>query len=406
MFEETYNSKTTNQTSPITTNKKTNANDNSNANANSTTKLTSLKGLRKGRRDAKFQSKITQQDNTEFDKCENCGNSDIVEYNGQNTCRDCGLIFGKHIDTGVEWRTCSNSNSSGGTDKIRTSINENKYIVGSTTTTTVGNNTSMKNVKNNNLIKTMSEWKQITYKDKSMKDKINNLTSICKNNEINDMMIEKICDIFFEICSITNPRRKKLIALMATSVMICYDEYNIVRSLDDLSQMFDIDEKTLIKLSKDFEIIWQEVKYTKENDTTELKNKSKKEYNEVHSIASTEKFSEKEIKENKKKQSQKNYKNILSEHTNTLLHYVRKLSIPSHYHSYFIELYTKIYNDRVLLEHIPRSKFAVIIHQGCIDNKININIADIVSICRTSDVTFNKCYKKFKAIYISDEDEE
>jgi transcription initiation factor TFIIIB Brf1 subunit/transcription initiation factor TFIIB len=390
MFEETYSPESTNNYSPITTNK-----------------LTSLKGLRKNRRDAKYQAINQQQNTTEFDKCENCGKSDIVEHNGHHTCRDCGLIFGKHIDTGVEWRTCSSSNSNG-TDKVRTSINENRYIVGSTTTTTVGNNTNFKNVKNNNLIKTMSEWKQITYKDKSMKDKINNLTSICKNNDINDMMIEKICDIFFEICSITNPRRKKLTALMATSVMICYDEHDIVRSLDDLSQMFDIDEKTLIKLSKDFEIIWQEVKYTKDNDTKELKNKSIEAYNQEHnSFSCDSSLTGEEIETHKrnikKQQKQKNHKNILSEHINTMMHFIRKLSIPSHYNSYFIELYTKIYNDRVLLEHIPRSKFAVIIYQGCLDNNVNVNTSDIISICRTSDVTFNKCYKKFKALYIQGE---
>jgi transcription initiation factor TFIIIB Brf1 subunit/transcription initiation factor TFIIB len=402
MFEETYITDTTNLSSSISTNT---------INSNIIKpKLSSLKGLRKNKRDAKYQAKIYQQDNTEFDICDNCGKSDIVENNGHHMCRDCGLIFGKHIDTGVEWRTCSSSNSNG-IDKVRTSITENKYIVGSTTTTTVGNNTNFKNVKNNNLIKTMSEWKQITYKDKSMKDKINNLTSICKNNDINDMMIEKICDIFFEICSITNPRRKKLTALMATSVMICYDDQGIVRSLDELSQMFDIDEKTLIKLSKDFEIIWQEVKYSKENDTNELKNKSREDYNLEHNDSINDKnkliLSSKEIEEKKQKmkkqQKQKNYKNILSEHVNTLLHFVRKLSISSHYHSYFIELYTKIYNDRVLLEHIPRSKFAVIIYQGCLDNNINVNINDIIHICRTSDVTFNKCYKKFKAIYIQDD---
>lgn len=394
MFEETYCS-TTNKTSLITTNKSKN--------------LSSLKGLRKDKRDVKFQyqkqNQKSHQDISEFDICENCGKFNIVENNGQHMCRDCGLIFGKHIDTGIEWRTCSISNNCA--DKVRTSINENRYIVGSTTITTVGSNTNLKNVKNNNLIKTMSEWKQITYKDKSMKDKINNLTSICRNNDINEMMIEKICDIFFEICSITNPRRKKLIALMATSVIICYDEHNIVRSLDDLSQMFDIEEKTLIKLSKDFEIIWQEIKYTKENDTNNLKNKSRIDYsNDQKSTKNTKLLlPTKPIQTTKTLQhiKKKKYTNILTEHINTLTHFLIKLSISNIYHHYFIELYTKIYNDRVLLEHIPRSKCSIIIYQGCLDNNININTNDIITICRTSNVTFNKCYKKFKNLYLDNE---
>jgi hypothetical protein len=213
--------------------------------------------------------------------------------------------------------------------------------------------------------------------------------------------------------------------------MICYDEKNIVRSMDDLSKMFDIDEKTLTKLSKDFEIIWQEIKYSKETDTNDLKNESINLYNNSNSNTSnfnsntntnndnnlytvsennTEVSSNLEtptqhvdVKTQKQITSEKRRKkhiDILNDHINTLTHYLRKLNIGSNQHQYFIELYTKIYNDRVLLEHIPRSKCSVIIYQGCLDRNININTANIIRICQTSDVTFNKCYKKFKAIYL------
>lgn len=333
------------------------------------------------------KNNFKKTDNTNFDKCENCGKCNLFTLNGKITCNDCGLIFSKHIDTNIEWRISCGSNNNP-SDKIRTSINENKYISGNTTTTTIGQNASFKNIKNNNLIKTMSEWKQITYKDKTMIEKINNLTSICRNNDINDMMIDKICETFYKICKVLNPRRKKLIALMATSVLICFEEEGIVKDIDDISQIFDIDEKLLIKLSKEFEITWQEIKYTEQQ--TDDKFKYTKSNNDV-------KFNNKNI-------SKKNENDILITHLNNLTCYLKKCQIPNIRQQYFKDLYTKIFKDRQLLEHIQKSKFAVVIYQSCLDNNIDIELKTIINICKTSYVTFNKCYKKFKNIYLVNND--
>jgi transcription initiation factor TFIIIB Brf1 subunit/transcription initiation factor TFIIB len=390
----------------------------------------SLKDISKLKREKKQQK--TKSQHNDLESCINCSKYDLVMINGQLTCRDCGLIYSKHIDSGIEWRVGSGSNNQP-SDKIRTSINENKYITGITTTTTIGQNTNYKNNKNNNLIKNMNDWKQIDYKDKSMIEKINNITSICKNNDINDMMIENICDTFYKICKILNPRRKKLIALMATSVMLCFEEKGYIKTVDEVAQMFDIEEKTLIKLSKEFEIVWQEIKYDEDDKTSKLQQKSFINNNANENISNKTQLSINIIKSKIKEFEQNDildFKNteelnklieqkahidavnekhviesnkyILNNQLNNLVYYLKKLKIPNTYFKYFKDLYTQIFNDRVLLEHIPKSKFAVIIYQGCINNNINIDINLIIKACKTSDVTFNKCYKKFKNIYLEE----
>lgn len=345
----------------------------------------------------------------EIDMCQDCKSNNLVDLNGFLTCKNCGLISRKQIDSNVEWR-CNNSNNSG-VDKTRTSINDNKYVKGNTTNTTIGFNVTSKNCKNNNLIKTMSEWKQISYKDSSMITKIQHITNICKNNEINDKFVDDICEIFYKICSIKNPVRSKLKALMAASVQLCFIDKGLFKCDSVVSNMFDIDEKLYNKLFKDFELIWKELKRKESINTKELKKESiyyntsyKNTQNNTTNLHSKKLNSYKHIITNTEnnnvnitdnnKNNINNYDYILNNDNNKLVFYLKKCNIDNEYFDMFIDYNNKVYTNKILSNHIPRSRYAVIIYKVCMDNNIDCNKYNIIKNCRTSEVTFNKCFSK------------
>lgn len=339
----------------------------------------------------------------EIDICQDCKSNNLVELNGFLTCKNCGLISRKQIDSNVEWR-CNNSNNTG-VDKTRTSVSDNKYLKGNTTNTTIGFNVTSKNCKNNNLIKTMSEWKQISYKDSSMITKIQHITNICKNNEINDKFVDDICEIFYKICSIKNPVRSKLKALMAASVQLCFIDKGMFKCDSEVSHMFDIDEKLYNKLFKDFELVWKELKRKEskntkalkkeslaynnsyintENNNTNINNNEHKAINHINNNSNS----------NKNISNESEYDYILNNDNNKLVFYLKKCNINNEYFDMFIDYNNEVYTNKTLSNHIPRSRYAVIIYKVCIDNNIDCNKYNIIKNCRTSEVTFNKCFSK------------
>lgn len=343
----------------------------------------------------KHKLSIKPKQINDIESCEDCKSNNLVELNGFLTCKDCGLITGKQIDSNIEWR-CNNSSSSG-VDKTRTSINDNKYLKGNTTNTTIGFNVTSKNCKNNNLIKTMSEWKQISYKDSSMINKIQHITTVCKNNDINDKFIDDICEIFYKICNIKNPVRSKLKALMAASVQICFTEKGMFKCDSEVSQMFDINEKLYNKLFKDFELVWKELKKNERFTTSNIINKSISNYN---SNSNTQLHQSKNINTDtnitnfESTTNTSKYNNIIDSDNNKLIYYLKKNNINQAYFDLFINFNTEIINSKKLSNHIPRSRYAVIIYYICQKNNIDCNKYNIIKLCRTSEVTFNKCLAK------------
>jgi hypothetical protein len=375
----------------------------------------------------KQQQSITSNtvNNNDIEMCVDCNNNNMVELNGFMTCKDCGLILGKQIDSNIEWR-CSNST---GIDKTRTSINDNKYVKGNTTNTTVGFNVNSKNCKNNNLIKTMSEWKQISYKDSSMINKIQYITNVCKNNDINDKFIDDICEIFYKICNIKNPVRSKLKALMAASVQLCFMEKDMFKCDSEVSQMFDINEKLYNKLFKDFELVWKELKKNERFKNKTLRNMSidnitSNEYDKFDNPNNVNNFmgcissnmllnpdngtlnitndtkindiivSSANITNFENTTETSKYNNIVETDNNKLIYYLKRCNIDNSYFDLFIKFNKDIIMKKILSNHIPRSRYAVIIYYICQQYNIECNKYNIIKVCRTSEVTFNKCLTK------------
>jgi len=104
MFEETYISSTKQNNIDSINESSTKDNNIDSVDESSTSKnnkcsigsISKLKRLKKQK--PKSLSSIIEE-------CDNCGKNNIVENDGYINCQDCGLIFSKHIDSNIEWRS-------------------------------------------------------------------------------------------------------------------------------------------------------------------------------------------------------------------------------------------------------------------------------------------------------------
>lgn len=362
--------------------------------------------------------------------CEACGTA-LIPHDGFMVCRDCGLCQSRDIDTGQEWRNLDDNKS---TDPCRVSVPNNTLMPETSVGTMVsyGNN---KKAPYAHIIRTMNNWSMLKYKDSAILKKFKTITTVCKNANVMDSVIEEIKIVYFKISNVKSARRNKAQALMAVSVIIGHEIAGYERDYKEVADMFDIDIKILRSMIKEYEFIWKELQDVEAEEQAALVQQSIDE--EIRDVAATktnkllpdsnypqlgsglglglglglpvniEKSSAQyrqsidELVKNdvaykplEKKESEELFKRRQEDDNIKLRKYVNKSGVPAIYYDKFYKLNDWIAERYILAQHIPKSRYACLIFLMSELYALNVDKHKIINLCDTSNVTINKCYNK------------
>lgn len=310
-----------------------------------------------------------------MDNCKNC-NSYLYDNDGLIICNKCGLYHRCKIDMGQESYNYNDNKS----DPCRTGLTDNQLIPSSNKGTIFGYNSpygKKSNKAHNNLMRSMNNWKTMNYKDNNMLKRFNTITSICNNAGINNIIVEDSKEIFYNIHKIHSPRRNKLLALMASSVIISLKKHDMTFKFDKIASIFNISKKILRNMLGEYEHYWKEICDNEEKEQLKLAKESLDDDNKNGDVIIDKLYQQ---KNNNNEIIFKSYFNIL----NIDLKYLDKIEI----------LYKWINDNYLLIEHVSKSIAACLIYTICNLYNINIKKKNIASVCNTSTITINKCYNK------------
>jgi transcription initiation factor TFIIIB Brf1 subunit/transcription initiation factor TFIIB len=344
--------------------------------------------------------------------CETC-NTALIPHDGFMVCRDCGLCTSRDIDATQEWRNLDDNK--GGSDPSRVSVPNNTLMPETSVGSMVAYG-SGKKAAYANIIRTMNNWSMLSYKDSTILKRFKHITTVCKNANVLDSVIEEIKVVYYKISQVKAARRNKLHALMAVSVIIGHEIAGYERDYKEVADMFDIDIKILRSMIKEYEFIWKELQdieaeeqaiLVQQSIDEEKTSISKNQVNTTQAITVVSQpkpqvlSSIDELVANDKpmgtlvnKENDELFRQRQTEDNSKLRKYINKSGISTLYHDKFYQLNDWIAERYILAQHIPKSRYACLIFLISELYALNIDKHKIISLCETSNVTINKCYNK------------
>ena len=301
-----------------------------------------------------FESLFEHLDTFEKPKClESCCNISENEkiMNDVTICNICGNTISNIIDV-PEWRFYGVDDTKS-TDPTRCGMPVNILLPESS----VGSIISKQYSKDPNMyqVKKYQEWTSMTYKERSVYKIFNELTSICRKNNI-PVKIETEAKSLYKIITTTKiTRGNNRKGIIASCLYFACKNCNVARSQKEIAKMFYIKIPIMTKGCK----LFQEIIQLSNRKTRCSESKSIVPDDFIDRFCNRLNLSEKHLNNVKKI----HYKfNTISD--------VR----PDSYACGLILLYGKI-------------------------NNIDITKTDLSEISNISEVTINKCYKKIEDIF-------
>lgn len=329
--------------------------------------------------------------------CEACPGI-LVPHDGYMVCKQCGLYQSKDIDASQEWRNLDGNDK--GSDPCRVSLPNNTLMPETSVGTMVvyGN----KRTANSHIIRTMNNWKMLNYKDSSILKRFKYITTVCKNANVFDCIIEEIKVVFYKISMIKSTRRTKLQALMAVSVIIGHHICGYEKDHTEVAKMFDLDIKILRKMVKEYELIWKDIQDEEAKEQAQLVQASIEEESShpTGASAAPQPVDDTQLTPDKKLDSlDKEFRKKQDEDNVQLKKALMQIQMETIYYPKVFMVNDWINERNILTQHIPKSRYACIIHLISEMYALNIKKSDIILVCDTSNVTINKCYNKLLPYY-------
>ena len=322
--------------------------------------------------------------------CEACHSKPLIPYDGYMVCNNCGLCQSRDIDSTPEWHN-HDTTDRGGVDQSRSCLPNNLLMPDSGLGTIIGFTGNKKNTTASYIVRTMNNWKLMNYKESSMLKKFKHITNICRQANINNMIVEEAKIIFFKISNIVSARRSKLIALMATAVILAHTINGYNRDISDIAQIFALDIRILRKMVKEYERIWKDIVEKEGAEQVDLAAKS--------IIANNGGQDESSADKNIVQEVVKDNEEIINDDNKRLRKYLIDIGIESIYYDDIYEINKWIIENKVLISHIPKSRFACVIYLVDQIYELGLDKNVIAQKCNTSLITISKCYARIVPHY-------
>ena len=313
--------------------------------------------------DESFNDKVEDKEekvDNDIDICNRC--SMVVDFkleDGFKWCNECGENNGRHIDTNAEWRYYGSEDSKS-SDPTRCGMPVNNLLCNMSLGTMIGGKGNSMEVRR---LRTIHKYITSNYNDRAILSIFENLSIIATNNNINPMIVEHAKKIYKDVRDIKISRGINRDALVATCLMASLNINNVSRSQKEIAQIFNIDQSHITQGRKKL---------------LELNNYIK---------------------------NTLMYKLNIITPDNFIPRFCSSLNIEKKYIDLMLLMCKKVQYLPDISENTPPAIATGILYFICYVCKLNVSKKQISKLCKVSEVTINKCYKKllqFIDILLSD----
>ena len=302
-----------------------------------------------------IEKKTTNNNNNENKKnndeeiCRNCNiKTNFKIEDGYNWCSDCGENNGIFIDTTPEWRFYGSEDSKS-SDPTRCGMPVNNLLSNMSCGTMISAKGNSPEVKR---LRTIHKYITSNYNDRAILSIFENLNIIASNNNINSMIVDQAKKIYKDVRDIKISRGINRDALVATCLMASLNINNVSRSQKEIAAIFNINQSHITQGRKKL---------------LELNNYIKNNLIYSMNITTPENF---------------------------IPRFCSSLDIEHKYIDLMKLICKKVQKLPDISENTPPAIGSGIIYFICYLCKLNVSKKKISDICKISEVTINKCFKK------------
>jgi transcription initiation factor TFIIIB Brf1 subunit/transcription initiation factor TFIIB len=182
----------------------------------------------------------------EEDSCVHCGATGTIDSDGEvRVCTVCGVEQGDVIDTSAEWRYYGSEDGKRGSDPNRCGMPSNQALgISSLTTVILGHGFEQ--------YRKLSRWNGLTYKERELIKLLNKLRRKANMDNIPASVIDKTMCLWKRISEDYIQKGISKDSLIAACFVHALRENGIVRTMDEISRLFEIKGKKLTKGCNEF----------------------------------------------------------------------------------------------------------------------------------------------------------
>ncbi len=300
-----------------------------------------------------FQSldSLNKDDKPLETKCCDCIKNYIYDDDGLTICSICSSEITNIVDN-PEWRYYG-YNDSKNKDPTRCGMPENVLLPKSSLGTSISygkkDETSQK-------INMLQQWNSMPYSERSLYKVFENIGAVCKSNGLPQKISNTAKSLYSIISKTKISRGNNRKGIIAACVYHACKECDVPRSINELSHMFSIPSTVMTKGCKNYTEI---MRMNKSNRDRSFK------INDVNLYDFIDRFSSKiSLKEEE-------------------IEIIRKIAVLCE-------------KNKLINDNTPPSMASGCIYLYCKIKGNKINKKDISDVCKISEVTINKCYKKLE----------
>ena len=295
---------------------------------------------------------IISEEQPDCELCEYCQQFDMIHNNdGLIVCKNCGATSDKVIDHGAEWRYYG-YNDNKNADPTRCGLPINNLMPQSSMCSVISNfgkNDSYEMKK----IRRYHTWNSVPYKERALHEVFDSF-SVALNNGIPTCIIDEAKSMYKVLSEAKISRGSNRKGLIASCIYMSCKKGNVPRSAKEIADIFDLDITVMTNGCKNFIETWNMVNKQKNG-------------NIVLNASQSDDF---------------------------IHRFCSKLSVSPEILNLCIRISKKAEEFSIVSENTPPSIAAGSIYLACQLTNINISKKDISDVCKISEVTISKCYKK------------
>lgn len=184
--------------------------------------------------------------------CEHCNSTDIILEEGHFFCKSCSCITNRFIDANAEWRYYGAEDSKS-TDPTRCGMPVNSLLPESSLGSVISN--KMNESYDMRLIRKYHMWNSMSYKERTLYNVFDNITTNASNNGISNSIIEEAKMFYKKISESKITRGENRSGLIASSIYMSCKTNKVPRSTKEIAKIFNIKITTMTRGCKKFQDI-------------------------------------------------------------------------------------------------------------------------------------------------------
>ena len=274
--------------------------------------------------------------------CHLCGSYELIADDGEHLCTSCHAVLGRVIDIGAEWRFYG-ADDNRSDDPTRCGMPTNELLPKSSIGSVFGG--SRGNSRDSHRIRMYQMWNSMPYWERTLYNVFEQLTSKTANHGIQSKILDDAKVLYKKVSEKKISRGDNKEGLIASCVYYACLLNKVPRSTKEIASMFHIDPNVLTKGNARFQdLLKLNVECTGADDfVCRFGSKLNMDWNDIQKCK---------------------------------------------------ELAKKLDDLEIVSENAPTSVAAGTIFYYCMEHKIDFSKKQIAEVCRVSEVTIMKCYKR------------